>query len=187
VTEAQRLRLFIAADVPKPHLERIGELTDELRAALAKARWTPIENQHVTLKFLGATSPEDLPRVRDVCAAVARGHVHSDVWLAGMGAFPNLRRARVLWAGIDDPFRVLTELASDLDHRFGELGFVAEERPYTPHVTVARLRTPARIDHLPELRAEELPPLPIDHLSLYRSRLSPRGAVYELIDSFALA
>jgi RNA 2',3'-cyclic 3'-phosphodiesterase len=146
-----------------------------------------MENQHITLKFLGATSSDDLPRVREVCTEVAGGHLHGEMWLEGMGAFPNLRRARVLWVGIDDPFRALTQLASDLDHRFEELGFAAEERAYTPHLTVARMRTPARIDHLPELRSDELPPIAIDHLALYRSRPSSRGAVYELMNSFALA
>jgi 2'-5' RNA ligase len=187
VKEKGRLRLFVAANVPDAHLREIEGLTEPLRAAIATARWTPLENQHITLKFLGATSSEDVPGVRAVCAAVASSHVRSRVWLAGIGAFPNLRRARVLWVGVDDPFRSLARLASDLDAGFRPLGFAPEERAYTPHLTLARLKTPVRIDAVPELRAEELPPVSIEQLSLYRSRPSPRGAVYELMDSFALA
>jgi 2'-5' RNA ligase len=187
LNRAERLRLFVAADIDAPHLTRIQELTGELQGSLPPARWIPRENQHITLKFLGATSPDLLGAVSGVCAAVAARHGKERVSLSRLGAFPNPARARVLWVGVVDRAEILERLASDLDRGFTPLGFTAEARGFTPHLTLARFKAPARLGALPAFSTEELPPVSVDHLSLYRSRLSPRGAVYELIDSFALA
>jgi 2'-5' RNA ligase len=188
VTPGERLRLFVAADVPDDHLARINELTSELRARLHDARWTEPANQHVTLKFLGATLAEDLAGVTGVCAAVAAAHISAPIRFSGLGAFPGPRRARVLWMGIDDSDGLLQRLATALDEGFRALGFAPEDRPYTPHLTLGRLKSPASVaDLLSVLVAVDSEPITIDHLSLYRSRLSPRGAVYEQLSEFALA
>jgi RNA 2',3'-cyclic 3'-phosphodiesterase len=187
MTNEERLRLFVAADVPDRHLSRIAELTEELRDLWPSARWTAAENQHVTLKFLGPTTVGGLGEVRRVSTHVAEQNPRSKIWLSQFGAFPNQRRARVLWIGIADPYGSLRRAASDLDLEFESLGYRAEERAFTPHLTLARFKVPTRIDALPTLAVDELPAVPFEHLSLYRSRLSPRGAVYELLDNFALA
>jgi RNA 2',3'-cyclic 3'-phosphodiesterase len=188
VTAAERLRLFVAADVPDDHLARIHELTTELRAQLRDARWIPQANQHITLKFLGATDEDTLIDVKRVCAEVADAYSSVAIRLSRLGAFPNARRARVVWIGIDDPHGLLGRLAAALDDGFRALGFAPEERAYTPHLTLARLKSPAPVgDFASALPEVEWEPFGIDHLSLYRSRLSPRGAVYELLERFALA
>lgn len=184
----ERLRLFVAADVPTSALAPIDARTAELRMQLPEARWTPASNQHVTLKFLGATPAEEVDAVSRVCALVAAGCQPASVRLTGFGAFPSARRARVLWIGIEDPDGILQRLAIALDRDLEPLGFAAEERPYRPHLTLARLKSPARVaDLLTAAPAPGLQPFAIDHVSLYRSRLSPRGAQYELLQQFALA
>jgi 2'-5' RNA ligase len=187
VNRAERLRLFVAADLDAQLLSRIGDLTQELRASLTEARWISEANQHITLKFLGGTSSELLGAVGDVCATVAASTPGNNVSLSGLGAFPNSNRARVLWVGVADATGTLARLASALDRGLEPLGFNPEERPFTPHLTLARFKVPARIGQLPPLPVGKLPQVPIDEISLYRSRLSPRGAIYELINSFALA
>jgi RNA 2',3'-cyclic 3'-phosphodiesterase len=183
----ERLRLFVAADVDARLLAHVGELTQELRTSLADARWIPLENQHITLKFLGGTSQELVSALTDVCSSVAASIPKNEVSLSGLGAFPNPKRARVLWVGFADAAGTLARLASALDRGFEPLGFTAEQRAFTPHLTLARFKVPARLGQLPALPAEKLPPVPIDEISLYRSKLSPHGAKYEVIDSFALA
>jgi 2'-5' RNA ligase len=188
VTSGERLRLFVAADVPADHLARINELTSELRARLPDARWTEPANQHVTLKFLGATPAESLAGVTRVCATVAAAHGSASIRFSGLGAFPNPRRARVVWMGIDDSNGLLERLATTLDAGFRGLGFAPEERAYTPHLTLARFKSPASVGDLLNVAvAEDWEPTAIDHLSLYRSRLSPRGAAYQQLGQFALA
>ncbi|MEA2485644.1 MAG: 2,3-cyclic 3-phosphodiesterase [Actinomycetota bacterium] len=184
----ERLRLFVAVDVPDDHLARVEGVTAELRKRLAGARWTPPANQHITLKFLGATAEDDLPDVKHVCAGVAGAHSSAMINLSGLGAFPNARRARVVWMGINDPDDLLGRLAAALDEGLRVLGFAAEERAYTPHLTLARLKSPAPVGDLATTLPEaDWEPIEVDHLSLYRSRLSPRGAVYELLEKFPLA
>lgn len=187
MTSGERLRLFVAVDVPPDHLARVQELTAPLRAALDGARWTPESNQHITVKFLGSTPSERLAEVAGVCAEVASMHASVQVHLNRLGAFPNLRRARVLWMGIDDPDGLLERMAGALDGGFEALGYAREARAYTPHLTLARMKFPAPIREPLPVVDTELPPFSVDHLSLYRSRLSPRGAMYEALERFALA
>lgn len=188
MSPSERLRLFVAVDVPQEHLSRIEELTADVGGSLRSARWTPIQNQHITLKFLGATAPELVVDVVKVCTEVVRAYRPFQVWLSGLGAFPNSRRARVLWLGIEDPYQGLEGMAGDLDRRLEPLGFAVEKRAYTPHVTLARFKTGERLqDPLPQLLTDDLEPIWVDRVSLYRSRVSSAGAVYESLESFALA
>ena len=187
MTSGERLRLFVAVDVPTDRLARVQELTAPLRAELDGARWTPGSNQHITVKFLGSTPSERLADVVAVCAEVASTHASAQVHLNGLGAFPSLHRARVLWVGIDDTDGVLQGVAGALDRRFESLGYAREARAYTPHLTLARMKSATPIRPPLPVMPTELSPFSIDHLTLYRSRLAPRGAVYEALERFALA
>jgi RNA 2',3'-cyclic 3'-phosphodiesterase len=177
-----RLRLFVAVSVPRPQLEALDAAVAGLRAALPGARWAPLDNQHVTLKFLGSTPAEVFPDVVRAVESSAEFHAPSDVALAGLGAFPSARRARVLWAGIEDPASLLTSLAGSLDQAMEPLGYRIEKRPFTPHLTLARLKQPARVTGiLPELDGNLASPWTVETVELYQSRLSPKGATYEVL------
>jgi 2'-5' RNA ligase len=182
---AERLRLFVAADVPADHLERVAEVSEGLRARVPGGRWTAPENQHLTLKFLGSTPGERLDDVRAAIADVAGRHRPARVSLTAVGAFPSPRRARVVWIGVDDPGGLLPALAGDLERVLEPLGYPAERRAFTPHVTLARFATPARLDAPPD-DAVDAPPFSVDEIVLYRSRLSRAGARYEPLSAHAL-
>lgn len=184
MTELKPLRLFLAVSVPEKQLSWLADEVAPLRRQWPELRWTPAENQHVTLKFLGSTAPERLEDVVAVCAAVAATRQPSEVRLAELGAFPSPRRARVLWAGIADPADTLRTLASLLDEALAPLGFAAEKRAFTAHLTLARAREPLRLDQLPAL-GEPPPGFPLHAFGLWRSHLSPRGARYEQLREFA--
>lgn len=185
MNEVERLRLFVATRVPDSHLDKVEATLAGFKQGLKEARWVQPENQHVTLKFLGATYSDRLEAVNEVCATVARGRSESTVSLMDLGAFPSLKRARVLWVGLDDPEAVLRGLADDLAHAFWPLGYVPEKREFSPHLTLARFKVPARLEGL-------LPVLPsldafsVDRIELMRSRLSRSGARYEVLESFSL-
>lgn len=176
----EKLRLFTAVRVPQEQLEWLDEAVAGLKD-LAGARWTAVGNQHVTLNFLGWVEAAVFPDVVAAVDAVARAHVAACVSLAGLGAFPKARRARVLWCGLDDPDRLLPALASDLGDRLRVVGYEPEDRPYTAHLTLARFKAPRSLDGL--LPALPPPPGPfeVDRVTLYRSRLSPSGARYEVV------
>ena len=181
----ERLRLFVAVDVPDHHLDAANLVVEPLRRQLSAGRWTRKEGQHVTLKFLGWTPSDRLEAVRGAIAAAASRTTAGRTALGALGAFPSPRRARVLWIGLVDDDGVLARLAADLDRSLEPLGFPTEQRAFTPHLTLARFKTPARLPQpLPVLEASGS--FVVSAVKLYRSRLHPHGARYEVVDSFPL-
>lgn len=174
----EKLRLFTAVRVPRDQLEWLDAAVGDLKS-LPGARWTTVENQHVTLNFLGWIGSARLPEVTNAVDAAAREHPASECSLGPLGAFPRERRARVLWAGIDDPSGLLPTLARDLGDRLRAVGYEPEDRAYTAHLTIARLKEPRPVS-LPDL-PDPPPPFAVDRVTLFRSRLSPSGARYEVM------
>ena len=185
MTEARSLRLFLAVSLPDEHLEWVGRQVARVAAAWPDARWIPPGNQHVTLKFLGATPVDLLDPVAAACQEAAGSHPTGSVSLGGLGVFPSPKQARVLWVGLNDPGGLLASLAGALDQGLGPLGFEPETRAFSPHLTVARFRTPTRVGELPPLSRSPGPFLVAD-FALWLSQLSPKGARYECLRSFEL-
>ncbi len=186
MNDVEKLRLFVAISVPDAVRDRVDDEVAPLKKRWSRARWVPVENQHVTLKFLGWTPSDRLEAIREAIDIVARSHAPSDVSVTGLGAFPSERRVRVLWVGLEDPGSLLTGLAADLELVFDPLGYAPEARDFTPHLTLARFKVPERPkEPLPELQGG-LDPFPVERLELFRSRLHPKGARYEMMESFEL-
>lgn len=185
----ERLRLFVAVDLPPDLLEALDESLAALRSRpeVASARWTVPANQHVTLKFLGWVDAGTVGPIAETLATVASSHEPATITLTNLGAFPSERGARVLWAGLHDPAGLLTALVSDLDPALVPLGFEPENRRFTPHLTLARFKPPGSVAGVlaEEPRVAE-PSFEVDRVHLYRSHLHPRGARYEILSSFVL-
>ena len=183
--KVERLRLFVAADPPQAHLDRVADEMAKLKPLFPSARWTAPENQHVTLKFLGSTPSDRFDAVVESCKLVGRSHHPASVKLTSVGSFPSAKRSRVLWIGMDDPGELLTRLAADLDRALEPLGFPIEERAFTPHLTLCRFKTPVRLpEGPPVLDLSDLGPFDVVEFVLYRSYLSPKGARYEALERF---
>lgn len=181
-----RLRLFVGVSIPRGLLEAVERAALPLRDSLPGGRWTTIDNQHVTLKFLGSTPTEQLGSVEAACASVAASHLPASVALTGIGAFPARTRVRVVWVGIDDPGGVLTQIAAHLDAALGPFGFAPDKRAFTPHLTLCRFKTPVRLSAgLPDI-VLGTDPFEISSIELLRSHLSPKGARYEVLRTFDL-
>ena len=182
----EKVRLFVAARIPDDRLELLDAALEPLRAKLINARWVPVENQHLTLKFLDWSPVDLLEGVATTCAMVGAGRPGGQLALTDLGAFPSTTRIRVLWVGLDDPAGVLGGLAADLERAFEPLGFPSEGRPYTPHLTVARFKLPVPMKSgFPSLTVS-IAPFELDEITLFRSHLSPKGARYEAIGAFPL-
>jgi 2'-5' RNA ligase len=180
------LRLFVGVGLPEPQLTAVDDSVARLKKKLATARWVSVPNQHVTLKFLGWVPGQLAGQVVDAARAAAADRRAWTTELTHLGAFPSTRRARVLWVGVDDPDGAMTSLAAALDQAVEPLGFEPEERPFTPHLTLARLKVPGRLPELPDLGDLARRPFRIDELRIYRSHLSPRGARYEIFEHLSL-
>ena len=183
--EDKPLRLFLAVAIPPDELRRVWDETSAFRRRWPQARWAPLDNQHVTLKFLGSTPRAQLDEVDDVVAGIASARASSHVLVSGLGVFPGPSRARVLWAGLRDDEDLLASLANGLASALAPLGYEPEKRRFTPHLTLARFRTPVRVDK-ELLVLDEGEPFPVDEVLLFRSHLSPKGARYEVVNRFPL-
>jgi RNA 2',3'-cyclic 3'-phosphodiesterase len=182
--EAKPLRLFVAFDVPPAVRDAAEVSVAPWRERFPRAKWVPKQNQHVTLKFLGSTWPRLVPWVHGTVAEVAQAHAPVRTRVLGLGAFPNARRARVLWVGLDDTATDLARIAAGLDEALSR-EFAPEKHGFTPHLTVARFEPPVEFEGLADadLVSE---PFEIDRIVLYRSHLRRPAPVYEELGTFAL-
>jgi RNA 2',3'-cyclic 3'-phosphodiesterase len=179
-------RLFLAIEIPSEVIDAVGAAVRPWRESFPTARWIPPENWHVTLKFLGRTAARLLPWVGETVGAIAAAHPPATLRVRGLGAFPSTQRARVLWAGIDDPAGVLTELVADLESGLAE-AFRPEVRRFHPHLTVARSEPPLRLPEPYPGTVLESEAFVVDRVVLFRSHLHGRGSpTYEPLRTFAL-
>jgi 2'-5' RNA ligase len=177
------VRVFTALDIPK---EVRGALADALARwkPLAKISWSPIDNLHITTKFIGEWPEARLDELKEALAAVPRtGSI--GIAIRGIGWFPNERRPRVLWAGVDADAS-LAKLAHATEQAVAKLGVAVEERPYSPHLTLARVREAVPLDTLRAAVAKanhDFGNFRAEHFKLY---LSAAGR-YTPLASFPLA
>ena len=139
------MRLFVAIDIPAEIKDALRCFVDRLRPA-AKIGWSPLDNLHITTKFIGEWPESRLDEMKHALTSVpVKGAI--DVTVKGLGWFPNPRRPRVFWAGIGggEPLRAL---ARDTEQAAARLGVPVEERPYSPHLTLARIREAVPLERL---------------------------------------
>jgi 2'-5' RNA ligase len=183
--EARPLRLFVAVDVPEEVRRGLAGAVETLHDPLPGARWVAPANWHLTLKFLGSVFPRLRDWVGEQVAQAAAGTEPFDTRLTELGVFPSPRRARVLWAGLEDPDDRFRALAAGLDDVLRR-DFEAEKRPFTPHLTVARFREQAPVDQRLLSLDVASEPFRVDVLTLYRSYLQRPAARYEPLARFPL-
>jgi len=173
-------RLFIALPLNAPAIAELNALVHMCKRLARSTKWVRPEQMHVTLKFLGDVEEEreeDIVTALETAAAMAPFTFN----LAGVGAFPNPRRPRVIWTGIDRGRDEVTTLAERVDAELAAKKFAREARPFSPHVTIGRVREPANFDEL--WRAVEATPFTgtaVDarEVRLVHSTLTPKGPIY---------
>ncbi|MEE8219131.1 MAG: RNA 2',3'-cyclic phosphodiesterase [bacterium] len=184
------IRAFIAVDVPPPVQEALGELQRAMEEAGLKARWIRPQDVHVTLAFLGNVPAEQVPELRAAMEEAAQGAGPMEVRVGGVGAFPNERWPRVIWVGFEEPTGGLAALHKRLEAALVPLGYEPEDRPFRPHLTVARIKVPARagrVVHALEAHKDvDFGKITIDRIVLYQSTLKPTGPAYTVLEEVAL-
>lgn len=171
------MRLFIAIDLP----EAVKDTLQRLRVSLAGASWTRREALHLTLQFLGDGIPD--ARLDAIRAALHTVDAPAfSMALRGVGHFPGGRKpVRVLWAGVDAP-PALAHLAGQVNRAMAGVGFQPDSRPFSPHITLARFRTPVPPQALESFFAQHqaftTPSFTVTAITLYASQLLPSGPVY---------
>lgn len=183
------MRLFVAIQIPQDARAAYEALLKEFRGIAPRAKWVRTGNMHVTLKFLGETDAAKLDAVRNALGAV-RSEQPVTLEFCGLGFFPNEKRPRVFWAGIQASAN-LKSLAADIDQVAHRLGFPVEDRPFTPHLTLARFEPPGIAPKLREaIRIHEVQSfgsLTTAEFHLIESKLKPAGAEYTTVHTVRFA
>ncbi|MFC1921912.1 RNA 2',3'-cyclic phosphodiesterase [Chloroflexota bacterium] len=188
------IRAFIAIDLSQGILERIDQMSLDLRSRLEKVpvRWVPAENIHLTLKFLGNVSTANLEMLKEIMGNVVSNHHECDISVGGIGAFPKTHNPRVIWVGMEVP-QELISLQHNIEIETARLGYSREHRPFSPHLTFGRVSRNASsqdvraiAEILDSYKVGFLGATRITSVYLYRSDLKPDGAVYTPIYTAAL-
>lgn len=181
------MRLFTGLDLPADVIQNLERLLVRLRPA-ARVNWSPVANLHITTKFIGEWPDEKLKVLTTALDGLpARPaiavHIHK------LGFFPNPRAPRNFWCGIEAPG--LADLAADTETATAGVGIAAEKRPYSPHLTLARIKERVDLRPLHEaiagLPSSDFGRFTADRFFLYRSQLRPSGSVYTKLAEFPLA
>ena len=179
------IRAFIAIDLHSDVQQKLGDVIRRLKPLTGDiVRWVPEHNIHVTLKFLGDTSPANLEILKKIITSEAARYAPMELTLTALGAFPNLRRPRVIWVGVEAP-PALAAITRGIEAETLRLGYAAEDRPFSPHLTPGRLSHNASPDDIRKI-GELLVRFPttldaavtVKTVTLFRSDLLPGGAVY---------
>ena len=177
------IRTFIAIALPDAVKASIGSAVAALRERNGGVRWVKPEGLHITLKFLGDIPEETVaPLSADLDGAAVASRL-MNLSLAGFGAFPGVKRPRVVWIGLDGDVAELVTLARSIDRMCTKYGIAQERRPFSGHITLGRLKTPSVVD----LGIGSITGMFMaSEVLLYRSVLSPGGAQYTVLHRSSL-
>jgi len=183
-------RLFIAAELPQAVKTALVAAQERLRRGRPPIRWVAPDAMHLTLRFLGDTSSEQIPAIEQAMRGALAGHTAMTLQLTAIGAFPNAMRPSVVWAGVGGATGALERAQTDLEAGLAAIGIARETRPFHPHLTLGRVQRDANAVALEQLRAalREAPALPpiawlSERIVLFRSELRREGSIYtEIVD-----
>ena len=187
------MRTFIAIEIPAELKKAIIQQSASLRrAAGGSVRWVAPENIHLTLKFLGEISPSNLEMLTQTLKTEASQQTPFDIKIETLGAFPNPRRPRVIWVGLDAP-PALARFQHGLEAATARLGYPPEDKPFSPHLTIGRVRDQVPADEMQALRTALesakiglLGAFTVQAVKLFKSDLLPGGSVYTCLFSVPL-
>ncbi|MEO0107753.1 MAG: RNA 2',3'-cyclic phosphodiesterase [candidate division WOR-3 bacterium] len=183
--KALSIRAFVAIELPEKTRAEISRLVDRFRGM--PVRWVARQNLHLTLVFLGDTEYEYLTAARATIAQAVANARQFHVSCCSIGAFPSTRAARVIWLGIGQGATELSELARRIRNALPAKGFAGDTRPFSPHLTIGRVRSPLHIDAGALIPQDaKLSAFPVTEVTLLHSHLRPSGPVYETLERYLL-
>jgi len=175
------MRTFVAIELPKEFTSRIDQLQNNLRKTKADVSWVKPQNVHITLKFLGEVKEEKIEEVYRATEQSVNGIRKFQVNLQGLGGFPNLKRPRVIWIGVEKGKEILAELYPKVEEQFFKIGFAKENRDFTPHLTIGRVKFPKSLESLAteiNKTSFETQEFEVQEVVVMKSTLHPAGSIY---------
>ena len=182
----EQIRAFIAIEMQDAVRASLSSLQGRLRPhEHPYVKWVDPKSIHLTLKFLGNIEQQQVSQIEEAISQASQGVSPFQLQLGGLGAFPSLGRPRVIWVAMTGEIERLVTLQQGIDQALVPLGFAIESRPFTPHLTLGRLReraSPEERKRIGELvkatQSEAAAAMEVTEIILMRSRLTPQGAIY---------
>ena len=179
---SETIRTFIALELPDQIIDSISRIQERLQPYGFKVRWVRPQNIHLTLKFLGNIQKVQTEKISQAIFESAHGFAPISIAAKGIGAFPSIKRPRVIWVGLAGQINQLQQLQKTLDEKLAANGFPKEKRKFKGHLTLGRVKNkidPKRLlEAVKEFAGFESEPFVTDTVALFKSELRPTGAVY---------
>jgi 2'-5' RNA ligase len=190
----EQVRSFIAIELPDEVKSGLAQLQAQLKTGKQPpVKWVNTYSIHLTLKFLGNIAVDKISEITGAMEAAAQGISPFHLEVKDLGVFPNLRRVQVVWVGVSGEVDQLSRLQQGIESNLSPLGFTPESRPFTPHLTLARLREQASPNErqsfgqlIASTRFEAVYDFSVDSINLIKSQLTREGAIYSRISSVKL-
>ena len=190
----QLTRCFIAIDYPADVLTRVGAIIRNFSQVFPRGsiRWVPAGNLHLTLKFLGEVTSDQILEIREILTEIAQRTAPFPLKVSGSGVFPNPYQPKTLWIGTS-PTQPLLSLAKEIDRQVSGVGILMETRPFSPHLTIGRVQSglpPSTTGLIGSTYSRsvmgDLGEFSAENITLYKSELRSTGAVYSVVERYPL-
>lgn len=190
----EQIRSFIAIELPDEVKAALAQLQGQLKTGKQlPVKWVNPYGIHLTLKFLGDIAGNKIDEITGAIEKATEGISPFRLEVKDLGVFPNFKRVRVVWVGVSGEVAQLSQLQQRIESNLAPLGFAPESRPFTPHLTLARVREQASPDEqqnfgqlIASARFEMIYSFDVDSINLMRSQLTREGAIYSRISSIKL-
>ncbi len=182
------MRTFIAIQLPQEIKGALSRIQEKLKSSGADVKWVAWQNIHLTLKFLGEIDDKKLDKVVYILEDIAKIKNPFPIRISSIGAFPNVNRPRVIWVGIDKGDSQTKEIARELEEKIAKVGIPSEDRPYSSHITIGRVRSVLNRERLVQDLKTLIDKLGQENMeffassiTIFKSTLTPKGPIYEVL------
>jgi len=184
------IRTFLAIDLDPEILQTIKNIQDDLKNIDCDIKWVKPENINLTLKFLGEIKDKRIDAINQALEDLFQSTAPIKTELTELGAFPIIDKPRVLWVGLKDKERQIVQLVASLEKKLLTIGFKKDQKLFTPHITIGRIRSPKNLNLLSQAISNHSLPTgltqTIQSVTLNKSTLTPQGPIYETLSTFKL-
>lgn len=182
------MRTFIAIELPKNIKDALARIQEELKKSGADVKWAAPDNIHLTLKFLGEVEDDKIEKINKIIDSVCAENSIYKISISSLGAFTKIDYLRVIWAGVEKGDPETKKMAKELEEEIEKIGIPKEERVFSSHITLGRTRSALNrekldkeIKGLQEVFGKENLEFSVSKISLFKSTLSPKGPLYEVL------
>jgi 2'-5' RNA ligase len=183
-----RIRSFVSVDIDDRNLlDKIVTAQRDLEKTGAQLKFVTPEIMHLTMRFLGEIPLRTVEQVKEAMSTLRFPTFDAD--FQGLGAFPSMKRINVVWVGIRQGHEQFSEIFSQLEPKLRQIGLPADDKGFSPHLTIARVRSGLNrgplADYVSNMREQEFGKIHVNSVKLKKSTLTPKGPIYETIHEVA--